>query len=336
MNAPQTPLRIGILGCANIARQFAQHVAPSTTVRIVAAASRDAAKAAAFASEFGIARHHGSYQALLDDDGVDAVYIPLPNNLHAPWAIAAARRGKHVLCEKPLALGRDEAQSMFDAARQHSVFLLESYPWWFQPQTAALNALLRDIGEVRAMQAAFTFTLSNQANIRMRPELGGGALLDAGSYPVSLIRLVMGEAPQRVQATSTWADTGVDIATIATLYFGNDRTAQVTCAMNAATVRQALICGTRGVIDTEFLNHTGTGFQPSRLRVRRGTAATIPFEDVPSPTGSGFRFAAEAFADVIAERDSAAIERAARASLDIAATLEAMARSARAGTAVDL
>ena len=330
-------LRLGILGCANVARQFAAHVAPSTAVRIAAVASRDAAKAAAFAADFGLERHHASYEALLADDGIDAVYIPLPNNLHAPWAVAAARHGKHVLCEKPLALDHAQAQSMFDAARDAGVFLLESYPWWFQPQTAALNALLREIGEVRTVQAAFTFTLSNpQTNIRMQPELGGGALLDAGSYPVSFVRLVMGEAPQRVQAASTWAESGVDIATIATLHFSGGRSAQIACAMNAAPVRHALVCGTRGVIDTEWLNHTGEGFQPSRLRVRRGTAANIAFEDVPAPTGSGFRFAAEAFAKVIAQRDYAAIERAAQASLDIAATLEAIARSARNGTAVDL
>jgi hypothetical protein len=147
---------------------------------------------------------------------------------------------------------------------------------------------------------------------------------------------VMGEAPQRVQATSTWAKSGVDIATIATLHFSGGRSAQIACAMNTAPVRQALVCGTRGVIDTEWLNHTGEPFQPSRLRVRRGTTANVAFEDVPAATGSGFRFAAEAFARVIAQRDSAAIERAAQASLDIAATLEAIARSAREVTTIDI
>jgi predicted dehydrogenase len=355
MPAPRQPLRLGILGCANIARQFVTHVAPSTAVRVAAVASRDASKAAAFAAGFGIARHHASYEALLDDEGVDAVYIPLPNSLHAPWAIAAARCGKHVLCEKPLALGAAEARAMFAAARASGVFLLESYPWWFQPQTAALIDLLRDVGEVRTMQATFTFTMSNPTgNIRMNPELGGGALLDAGSYPVSLVRLAMSEAPQRVQASSTWAPplaghqraasaqgpSGVDLATAATLHFHGGRTAQIACAMNAAMVRHALIVGERGVIETDFHNHTGSGphgtFLPSRLRVRRGTQATIAFEDVTSPTGSGFRFAAEAFAKVVAERDAAAIERAATASIDIAATLEAIARSARQGTPVDV
>src|SRR5262249_2152227 len=151
------PLRLGILGCANIARQFARDVAPSRHLRIDAVASRDAAKAKAFAARFGIARAHDSYDALLDDDGLDAVYVPLPNSLHAQWAMGAARRGRHVLCEKPLAMSLDEARAMFDTARQHGVLLLEAYPWWFQPQTAALLGLLHGgaIGTVRAVQASF-------------------------------------------------------------------------------------------------------------------------------------------------------------------------------------
>ena len=159
---PTPPLRIGILGCANIARQFARDVAPSPHARVVAVASRQADTAAAFAAEFGIARHHGSYDALLADAEVDAIYLPLPNSLHAEWAIRAANRGKHVLCEKPLALGRAEAQAMFDAARQHGVMLLEAFPYYFQPQTGALLAALREgaIGTVRMVQASFGFTIA--------------------------------------------------------------------------------------------------------------------------------------------------------------------------------
>ncbi|HEY2977627.1 MAG TPA: Gfo/Idh/MocA family oxidoreductase, partial [Burkholderiaceae bacterium] len=179
-NTRPAPLRIGILGCANIARQFARDVAPSRHVHVAAAASRDAAKAAAFAAEFGIARTHGSYEALLADSELDAVYIPLPNSMHAQWAVRAAQHGRHVLCEKPLALSRAEARTMFDAARQHGVMLLEAYPWWFQPQTAALLGLLRGgaIGTVRLVQATFGFALRDPAgtNIRSLPEFGGGAL----------------------------------------------------------------------------------------------------------------------------------------------------------------
>jgi predicted dehydrogenase len=334
-----SPLRLGVLGCANIARTFVRDLAGDAQVQVLAVASRDAARAAAFAGTFGLARHHGSYEALLADRDIDAVYLPLPNSLHAAWAMKAAAAGKHVLCEKPLATTRRDAVAMFEAARAHRVMLLEAYPWWFQPQTRDLLELLAAgaIGMPRFVQAAFGFTLFNPAaNIRMKPELGGGALLDAGSYPMSFIRLVMGEAPLRVRAEASWAPTGVDMSMTATLQFAHGRRAQLACAMDAATHRHALVAGSEGVIETEYLNQTSElpqgnvwGHLPSRMRMRRGTANTQPFEPVRSATGSGFRFAAEAFARVVAERDFAAIERAAAASIDIAATLDALAASAR-------
>jgi predicted dehydrogenase len=341
-----TPLRIGILGCANIAKQFARDVAACSAVRIVAVASRNAGTASAFAAAQGIERHYGSYEALLDDADVDAIYLPLPNSLHAQWAIKAAEARKHVLCEKPLALGLQEAQAMFDAAGTHGVMLLEAYPYYFQPQTGAMLALLHHeaIGTVRSVQASFGFTLANPLNnIRLNSGLGGGALLDAGSYPLSLIRLAMGCAPQSVRAEASWGKTGVDISTTATLHYADGKRAQLACAMDTANHRRATIVGTLGTIDTEYLNHTSAqpggdsyGYLPSQLRVRRGTANSIPFEEIRSGVGSGFRFAAEAFARVVAQRDSAAIGRAAEASLDNAATLEALARSARLGRTVDV
>ncbi len=341
-----TPLRLGILGCANIAKQFARDVAPSPRVRIVAVASRQLDKARAFAEEFDISGVHGSYEALLADPQVDAVYIPLPNHLHAIWSIRAAEAGKHVLCEKPLTLGLADAQAMFEAARRHGVMLLEAYPYYFQPQTGDMLALLHGdaIGEVRRVQASFGFSLATgTGNIRWQPDLGGGALLDAGSYPISLIRLVMGQAPSRVLADAQWAETGVDVGMTALLHFADGRQATMSCAMDTANHRRALVIGSQGVIETEYLNHTAPapqghphGYQPSAMRVRRGTAATLPFEDVTSGTGSGFRFAAEAFAAVIASGDTAAIERAAQASLDIAATLEALKASATTGDWVDV
>ncbi len=341
-----TPLRFGILGCANIARAFVHDVASSPLVQVVAVASRDARKAAAFAADFKLPRHHGSYQALLDDPELDAIYLPLPNSLHAEWAIRAAEAGKHVLCEKPMALDRAEAQAMFDAAQHHGVMLLEAFPYWFQPQTGDLLRLLADgaIGQVRSVQASFGFMLPNPAgNIRMDPQLGGGALLDAGSYPLSLIRLVMGCAPQQVWGHARWADSGVDIATAATLRYADGRMAQLSCAMDGGGHRQALIVGTDGVLETEYLNHTAArvgdnaqGYLPSQMRLRRGPGMRTPFEAVSSPVGSGFRFAAEAFAAKVVAGDHAALARAAEASLDNAGTLAAIARSARLGQAVAL
>ena len=327
------PLTIGILGAANIARQFTAAVKATDAVNVTAVASRSMETAKAFAADCNISKAYGSYEALLDDKSIEAVYIPLPNHLHAEWSIKAMLRGKHVLCEKPLCLSGAQAHAMFSTAREQRVMLLEAYPYWFQPQTRALNNLLHSgaIGTVRTMQASFGFTiLKPEGNIRMNPDVGGGALLDAGSYPVSLVRLVMGEAPVRVTATPVWASTGVDISMMAMLEFANQRFAQLSCAMNVANHRRAVIMGTQGTIETEFVNHP-TAEVPSQLRVRRGIANTIPFEDVPAAIGNGFRFEAEAFADVVRRRDFAAIERAAAASIDIARMLEAIAYSARSG-----
>ena len=340
------PLRLGILGCANIARQFCRDVQDLPEIVLAAVASRDGAKAQAFAQTYGVTRSHDSYEALVADPEIDAIYLPLPNSMHAPWGLRVLAAGKHLLCEKPLALNLREAQDLFAAAQRHGVMLLEAYPYWFQPQTRDLVDLLHGsqqaaIGQVRSVQACFGFTLPQPVgNIRMDPTLGGGALLDAGSYPLSLIRLVMGEAPQRVMAWSSWSDTGVDISTSATLLYADGRRAHMSCAMDTANHRRATIIGTKGTIETEYLNHTSPtnthpwGYLPSQMRVRRGIANTIPFETLQSATGSGFRFAAEAFARVVRTRDHAAIARAAAASLDIAATLEAVAQSARTGNTV--
>ena len=343
---PARPLRLGVLGCANIARQFARDVASSPWVSVDAVASRRSETAMAFAKACGIGRWHGSYEALLADAQLDAIYLPLPNSLHAEWAIKAAQAGKHVLCEKPLALSLAQAQAMFDAARQHRVMLLEAFPYYFQPQTGAMLALLArgEIGQVRSVQASFGFTMSNPVgNIRLQPDLGGGALLDAGCYALSLIRLVMGVAPQRVRADASWAASGVDMSLMASLYYADGRRAQLSCAMDVANHRHATVVGTWGTLETEYLNHTAQqagdnayGYLPGQLRVRRGTANTIAFEDIACGVGSGFAFAAEAFAGVVQAGDFAAIERAASASLDNAATLEALGVSARSGHAVEL
>lgn len=341
-NSPR-PLQLGVMGCGNIARQFVAAVAASPHVKVTAAASRDVAKAAAFAETFGVMRHYGSYEALLSDAALDIIYVALPNSMHVEWVVKAAQGGKHVLSEKPLALTLAEANTMFATASANKVMLLEAYPYWFQPQTRDMLQLIGSgaIGEVRNVQASFGFNLLRspdvQNNIRMKPDVGGGALLDAGSYAMSLIRLAMGDAPERVMAHATLADSGVDIATSATLLYSGGRSAQLFCAMNIGYHRMATILGTDGVIETEFLNHTSNDpnhplkYLPSLMRVRRGFAGTIPLQEVRSASGSGFAFSAEAFATLIHAQDFAAMERAARASCDIAATLEAIAKSVNSG-----
>ena len=341
-----TPLRLGVLGCANIAKPFIRDVASCPEIEVVAVASRARETAEAFAAAHGVPRAIAGYEAMLADPEIDAIYNPLPNSLHAEWTIKAAEAGKHILCEKPLSVGRAEAEAMVDAARRNGVTLLEAYPYEFQPQTTAMLRLLADgaIGTVRFAQASFGFTVPTpETNIRMRPELGGGALLDAGSYALSVIRLAMGAAPVSVRADASWADTGVDISMMATLRYADGRRAQLACAMDGGYHRRALIVGSSGAIETEYLNHTsdenGThplGFLPSQLRVRRSNAFNTPYEEVKSETGSGFRFAAERFARMVATKDAAAMERHAVASIENMATLEAIALSARKGAPVDV
>lgn len=336
-----TPLRLGVLGCANIAKPFIRDVAPCPEIDIVAVASRARETAEAFAAAHGVPRAITGYEAMLADPDIDAIYNPLPNSLHAEWTIKAAEAGKHILCEKPLSVGRAEAVAMVEAARRNGVMLLEAYPYEFQPQTTAMLGLLREgaIGPVRFAQASFGFTVPTpENNIRMKPELGGGALLDAGSYALSVIRLAMGAAPVSVTADASWAESGVDISMMATLRYADGRRAQLACAMDGGYHRRALIVGSGGAIETEYLNHTSDqagghplGFLPSQLRVRRGAAFNTPYEDVTTATGSGFRFAAERFAKMVAGEDKAAMERHAVASIENMATLEAIALSARSG-----
>ncbi len=178
------------------------------------------------------AKVHATYEALLADPEIDAIYNPLPNNLHAEWSIRAAEAGKHVLCEKPLATTAADARAMFDAARRNDVYLVEAYPYRAQPQTLKMRELLaaKAIGRLQLVQASFGFPLTDTTNIRMDPALAGGALMDAGCYPVSLVRTVAGERPRRVHAVAKWAPSGVDLTLLASLEFPSGLLAQISCS----------------------------------------------------------------------------------------------------------
>ncbi len=333
-------LRIGILGTANIARSFVRAVQQSQRVSITAVASRDARKAETFAQETGIARHFGSYEDLLADRAIDAVYNPLPNSLHAAWSIAAVRAGKHVLCEKPLAAGAAEARSMFEAARLHGVHLVEAYPYLAQPQTLKLRELLKDgaIGDVRLIQASFGFTINDSGNIRLNPQLAGGALMDVGVYPLSLIRIIAGRRAARVQAAARWTQAGpggVDSALAATLSFDDGLLAQLTCSFESALHRQALIAGSAGVIQTTFRNHTSAE-QPGVLSLRTGSGAQAVDGIIETPPINGFLAEAESFERLVREGPSHWLGATPEESIDIAMMLEALLQSARSGVAAEV
>lgn len=341
---PHPPLRLGVLGTGGIAHSFVGAVrteANAAGTEVVAVASRTAEGAAAFAREFGLPRAHAGYAALLADPEVDAVYNALPTGLHAEWSVRAARAGKHVLCEKPLAVGAADVATMFAAADAAGVTLLEAFPYAYHPQMDATLALLRGgaIGTVRAVQAAFGFTLSDATNVRLDPALGGGALLDVGCYAVSFARRVIGERPARAQATAHWGSTGIDLSLAGTLEYPGGAVAQVACSFETAPHRYAVVAGSDGVLETGYPNHTRVA-PPARpqegLRVRRGRAWDAPVEDVPVPAASGFVGELAAFVAMVRAPGGPEVRDARARSLDDAATLDALRASARDGRPADI
>jgi D-xylose 1-dehydrogenase (NADP+, D-xylono-1,5-lactone-forming) len=330
-------LRIGVLGAANIARQFVEGVAVSSLVEVTAVASREAARGEEFARALGVGRHHGSYEALLEDPEIDAVYNPLPNSLHAEWSIRAAEMGKHVLCEKPFCLNAVEAKAMLAAAALHGVHVVEAYPYLAQMQTVRLRELLRagTIGQVRHIQASFGFTVAGQGNIRMVAELGGGARLDAGSYPVSLVRVIAGERPARVHSNTRWFSDGVENTVAATLEFANGMVAQVFCSFATASHRHALISGDRGAIITDFLNHAPPDGK-LYLQVKQGRESMVPFVRLELPAVNGFLAEAESFSQLVAGRPELWTGVTPSETTDILLTLDAINQSALSGGWVDV
>jgi len=206
-------IRWGVLGVANIGvRTVIPAIQRAPNARLIAIASRTPARAEDAARRLGIPRAHGSYEALLADPEVEAVYIPLPNSLHREWTIRCAEAGKHVLCEKPLALTAREAEEMAAACRQHGVALMEAFMYRFHPRTERVGRLAADgaLGDVRMVRAAFTFAVREpDLNIRFRRDLGGGALYDVGCYTINVSRMVLGE-PELAFAAGRVGDHGVD------------------------------------------------------------------------------------------------------------------------------
>lgn len=336
------PLRIGILSSARIARSFVQAVRASQRVSIDAMASRDTVKAQSFAAELNIPRIFGSYHELINDPDIEAIYNPLPNSLHAEWSVRALHAGKHVLCEKPLAVSAAEAREMFEAARVGGVHLAEGYPYLAQPQTLKLRELIAagSIGALRLIQVSFGFTLANPDDIRLDAALGGGAMMDLGTYCVSLVRVLAGEAPRRVNATAHWSkadghDGSVDRAVAATLEFAGGLLAQVSCSFDTCVHRQALIVGSGGTILTTFLNHT-SATAPGSLILRVGTDARALDTVVQTATANGFVAETDSFAALVQGGPEHWNGATPQESIDIAATLEAILRSARERKAIDL
>lgn len=321
------PLRIGILGAARIADAFVAGARLSGKVEIAAVASRDANRAESFARAHDISRSL-SYEQLLAASDIDAVYIPLPHHLHAHWSIAAIRAGKHVLCEKPLALSEGEAIAMFEAAEAAGVILLEAYPYLYQPLMKEIERIIAagTIGHIQSIHAACGFTLNNPSDFRLDPHMGGGALFDVGCYAVSFIRQIAGTRPIRVSAVANWQG-GIDQTLAATLEFASGLIAQVSCSMATGLHRFAVIAGSAGTVETDYPNHT-IRFATPHFRVRRGSDWRIQTESISAPREDGFHMEVDAFVEMIRGGDTSFQARRV-ASIDNAWSLATILDAAR-------
>ena len=241
-------LRWGLLGTAHINRRLIPAMRAAERSRVVAVASRDGARADAYAREWDIPSAVAGYEALLDRDDVDAVYVPLPNSLHVQWTLAAIAAGKHVLCEKPLALVPEEVDQIAAAAAERRVIAEEGFMYRHEPLTATVVRLIADgaVGALRTISSGFTYAQSRAGDVRLDAGLAGGALLDVGCYPVSYACLLAGKDAVGAAGMSRLASSGVDEEFSGLLRFGGDRTASVYAGFRAAYRTWLEITGTEG------------------------------------------------------------------------------------------
>jgi len=251
-----TKVRWGILSTADIGMaKVTPAIQQAANAEVVAIASRGEDRAAAAAAQLGIAHSYGSYEALLAADDVDAVYIPLPNDLHAVWTIKAAAAGKHILCEKPLALSSAQASEMVAACADAGVKLAEAFMYRHHPSWVEAVRLVRagSIGDLVTVQSFFSYFNDDPTNIRNRVENGGGAIMDIGCYNINLSRMLFDTEPARIQASVRRDPTmGIDTLTSAVLEFPGGGQATFTCAIRSEEYQRVHIIGTDGRIDIEI------------------------------------------------------------------------------------
>ena len=244
---PDKKIRWGVISTANIGRWAVNPaIQASDNGELMAVASRDVQTARDFAEQWSIPKYYASYPDLLDDTEIDAVYIPLPNSLHRDWTIQAAAAGKHILCEKPLAMTEAECREMSAAAQDNGVKLMEAFMYRFHPRTERVLEMLKNgvVGDLKMIRSTFTFRLTKPDNIRMQPELGGGALMDVGCYCINVSRTITNSEPVEVQAFASWSSSGVDNMMAGTLRFSDDLLASFECGLNTRRRESYEIGGT--------------------------------------------------------------------------------------------
>jgi len=281
-------VRWGILGAGNIARQFASDIAFATNATLQAVGSREGDKAGAFAAEFGIPRAHGSYENLISDPDVDAIYIATPHSFHLEHSLAAIRAGKAVLCEKPLTPSPDECRTLIRAARAHDVYLMEGLWSAFLPSIQKARAWLNEgrIGEIVQVRADFGFLAPFDPDSRLwNPSLAGGAMLDIGIYPVAFNRLMLGRGPDEIKSVIRRASTGVDDQVFSMFQTG-DVTSVLSCSFKCNLSNTGSVIGTTGRIDLPNFWRSTSAFLYENT--------TLAEEFLDDRQGDGFEFEIEA------------------------------------------
>jgi len=331
MSPRDDPLTFGVLGTAEIARDAVIPAVAASDHAVGAVASRDPDRAAAFAEARSIPRSYGSYEALLDDDGLDAVYVPLPNGLHAEWTARAADAGLHVLCEKPLAVDAAEAREAADHCDDRGVTLMEGFMYRYHPRTERVLELVeRELDDVRTVTSTFRFPLCGRPDdVRLDPTLAGGSLMDVGCYPVSLVRTVLGEPERAYAHANDTRDAGVDTELAGVLEYADGRSARVASGFDTGLVQRYRIDATNGWIEAERAFDAPTD-EPVELTYevdgRRGVETFDPVDQ--------YRLQVDHFADRVAD-GTAPLTDGAEAVANMR-VVDALAESAAEGGAVDV
>jgi len=292
---PAQTLRWGILSTANIGRAAvipALHASDRGVIGAVA--SRDRSQAEAFAEANGIPTAYGKYERLLEDPEIDALYIPLPNSMHLEWTCRALEAGKHVLCEKPLALTAEDCMEMARVAKRVDRRLMEAFMYRFHPRTERLVEMVEagEVGQPKMIRSTFTFRLTKPDNIRLDPDLGGGALRDVGCYCVNVSRTIAGREPTGVRADAAWTGRGVDQELTGTLFFSDGLVARFDCALTVARCEQVEVAGTEGWVRVPRAFLPGTDNVSIELHRGRGEQSEIEVEGVDEYTSMVDHFAA--------------------------------------------
>jgi D-xylose 1-dehydrogenase (NADP+, D-xylono-1,5-lactone-forming) len=320
------PLRLGILSTAAIGARILAAAAGSPDVEVVAVASRELSRAERLARDWSVERAYGSYNELLADEAVDAVYVPLPNSLHVDWSIRALEAGKHVLCEKPLDRRPERVEAAFDAADRAGRVLSEAFMFRYHPQTTRIHELVLSgaIGTVQTVHASFSFRASEaQKVLRLQPHLDGGALMDVGCYCISAARLLAGE-PVHVFGEQILVDTGADVRFNGTLRFPGDVIAMFDAGLAAADWRLRVV-GNDGVLVAAEPWHC----RVPRIELRR---PDVPVEVIDLEVADSYALELAAFAAAVAGEPSPLLGRA--DAVAQARVLEALHRSAAEGRTV--